>query len=277
MILVLLVIFLLLLCWIGGLYYSNDFSLPTKDLRHLKGKKVLVIFPHADDEVFTMGGLLTQLSRIGSVVTWLVLTKGEKGTPDGQIDDRLKDIRMNEAKQAAHIYGSITYLQKGYPDGGVADHRKELTSDLAATIEKLNPNLILTYDRSGLYGHPDHIAVSEVVTEIATHYPEIALWYASFPKRVLDSITLPIHMAKDKQFLKRRVYPTHKIWVGNRGIISKIRASKGYQSQGGSSSRNMPIKWIPMWFYLSLTPFEYFHEVKKVILLDHGRCTTDIT
>ena len=69
-------------------------------------------------------------------------------------------------------------------------------------------------------------------------------------------------MARNRDYQKSRAYPTFKIWIGFRGIIGKIKATYSYVSQGGGSSRNMPVKWIPMWFYISLTLFEYFHEFK---------------
>src|SRR5258708_6270529 len=91
----------LLLLWLLGFFYANDFSVPTRSLTELakppkKFNKILVIFPHADDEALTAGGTLSQLSRQGKKVTWIVLTQGEKGNEGAHYDEKLKSIRTKE-------------------------------------------------------------------------------------------------------------------------------------------------------------------------------------
>lgn len=255
--------FAVVVLWIFGFIYANDFSVSTQDTNDfsLKYKKVLVIFPHADDEALSSGGLISQLSRSGSELNWLILTEGEKGNETATVDEQLKTIRVNEAKQAAHIYGIKNLIQRDYPDNGVDEYKDKLTDDLKKTIGEIKPDLIITYDLTGLYGHPDHIIVSEVVTELVKQeHPETKLWYVSYPKKILDSIPLPEHMAKDKGFKNKRSYPSFKIWVGVPGVLNKIKAVYAYKSQRQSYMSSFPIKAIPFWFYVSLTPYEYFNE-----------------
>jgi LmbE family N-acetylglucosaminyl deacetylase len=249
--------------WVGGFIYSNDLTLKISSINRIKANKVLVIFPHADDEALSTGGFMSALSSRGTDLRWVIITKGEKGTPDGRIDESLKTIRINESKKAAKVFKVSNLTQGDFPDGGLNSADKKLNEYITKIIDDFNPDLVITYDLSGLYGHPDHIAVSEIVTKVVKNKSKMKLWYVSFPKRILATISLPTHMAKDKNFMKKRMIPTHKIWVGAAGVWNKIQVSYVYQSQGGSSSRNMPIKFIPFWFYISLTPFEYFYEVKR--------------
>ena len=259
MILYILAIFIALV-WFGGFIFSNDFSVKTRSMIR-NANRILVVFPHADDEVMTTGGSMTQLSRLGKQLTWLIATQGEKGTTDGTINRNLITIRKNESEKVAKIFGIQKIIQLKYADGNLENCKNNLKIELSQLINQIKPEIIITYDLSGLYGHPDHIALSKVVTEIAKKNGKIKLIYASFPARILNSISLPEHMARNRDYKKSRAYPTFKIWTGFRGIIGKIKATYSYASQGGGSSLNMPIKWIPMWFYISLTLYEYFHEV----------------
>ncbi len=254
------VVFLVVLIWVFGFLYVNDFSVPTRNKIPSDIKKILLIFPHADDEALTSGGLVSGLTRSGKEVYWVVLTKGEKGNPKEELDTSLKNLRVQEAKTAASIYNIKNIIQKDYPDGGVEGYRKKLEKDLRDTINTLNPDLVITYDQAGLYGHPDHIVTSQVVTELLNDIPHGNLWYASYPKRILDAVSLPEHMAKDKNYKSRRSYPTHKVWVGVTGVLNKIKAVYAYKSQRESYVSSMPVSFIPLWIYISFTPFEYYHE-----------------
>src|SRR5262245_39086441 len=74
-----LLIMLLFLFWITGFLLVTDFAVPPK--KSVIFRRVLVIFPHADDEAVSCAGFLHRLSRTGSDITWLLLTKGERGIP----------------------------------------------------------------------------------------------------------------------------------------------------------------------------------------------------
>jgi len=141
---------------------------------------------------------------------------------------------------------------------------KELTEEVQKDIQSINPDLVITFDLAGLYGHPDHIATSEVVTEVMKeNFPTKKLWYVSYPKKILDMTSLPEWMAKDPNFKDKRVYPTMKVWTGLEGVVRKIKAVYAYNSQRQSYLDSFPIKIIPLWFYVSLTPYEYFYEAQK--------------
>ena len=249
-----------LVAWFVCFMYVNDLSVPTKQTP--KAKRALVIFPHADDEGLNAGGFLTLLVRDADDMRWVILTQGEKGTPDGTLKEALRTIRTNEARTVASIFRIPPPIQRAYPDGGVAEHTAELKTEIQSLLKDYQPDLVLTYDLAGMYGHSDHIAVAEIVTELTAAHPATHLWYVSYPKRQIDAMTLPERMAKDPAFKSRRVYPTCKVWVGVPGVINKIRAVYAYKSQRASYRDSFPIRWVPMWFYASLTLFEYYHEVR---------------
>lgn len=250
------IVFFILSIWILCFLYLNDFSIPQADISNFA--KVLLIYPHPDDEVLTAGGLIGSLP-VTCKSTLLLLTKGEKGTPDGVLDPALKGIRAKEAKEAQRAMGLTNLIHLDYGDGEMKNRKKDIALVIEKTIQEEDPDLIITYDLSGLYGHDDHITVAEVVTSLVLNkFKNIKLWYASFPQRVLKMTKLPVHMAKDKKFISRRVTPTHKVFIGL-NVINKISAVYAHKSQLPSYRKGIPYR-IPMRFYYSMTLFEYFHQ-----------------
>jgi LmbE family N-acetylglucosaminyl deacetylase len=253
---ILLVIFLI---WVTGFLFFTDFSVPLlRDMRQFK--HILVIFPHADDETITCGGWLHRTSLAGSTATLVILTKGEKGTSNATLSANLKEIRTREARAVASILAIPKLIQKDFGDGELARKKQELTAFIATTIEQEKPDLLITYDLAGFYGHADHIACSEIITELKSNrFPEIPLWYATFPKRILARVKTPAHMGIDPQFKTKRAFPTHKIFIGA-SVWPKIKAWYTYKSQLAALTQGTT-KLIPLWFFLSMVLFEYFSEV----------------
>jgi len=251
---ILIVLLIILLLWMIGFLVVTDFSVPVRDAR--KFKRILVIFPHADDEVVTCAGSLHHFAATGSAVTLVLLTKGERGTSDATLDVSLKDIRTREARAVAATLGISRLMQEDFGDGELLYKKQELTTFIAVTIEEEKPDLLITYDLAGFYGHADHITCSEVITELKkTRFPEVPLWYATFPKRVLARVKLPEDMIPHIQ--EKRAFPTHRLFIGA-SMFPKIKAWYMYKSQQASLMKG--IKKFLLWFYLSMVLFEYFAE-----------------
>lgn len=252
--LILLLFSLTVLFWMLSFLLINDFSLPTKSIKQYK--KILAIFPHPDDEVLTTGGVMA----VNGNTTLLILTKGEKGTPYAYKDLLLKNVRTSEAQESARILKVQNLIQKDFGDGELQNKKDEIKKEITYIIDKEKPDLIITYDLSGFYGHPDHIAVSQIVTNLKEEqFNKIELWYTTVPKRVYKLLKLPEEMAHDKNFKNNRSYPSHKIWVGI-NVFRKIRAMIAHKSQYQLFQAGFPIP-IPSAFFQSMTLYEYFYKV----------------
>jgi LmbE family N-acetylglucosaminyl deacetylase len=261
MMILLIIVLSIPLLWLIGFLAATDFSVPVKNARQFH--HVLAIFPHADDEAVTCGGTLHHISAAGSEVTLALLTGGEKG-PNATRSVNLKELRMQEARTAAGILGIARLFQEDFGDGALQQKKRELRMFIAALIEREQPDLLITYDLAGFYGHPDHIACSEIVTELKqTSFPQIPLWYVTFPERVLARVRLPDSLASDPAMQAKRAYPTHKLFIGT-SVFPKIKAWYTYKSQRVSLARGIgafvPI-WL-LWFFLSVVLFEYFAEAR---------------
>ena len=172
MAILLIMLLIIPLLWMTGFLVVTDFSVPLRDARQFH--HVLVIFPHADDEAITCGGSLHHFAAGGSVVTLVLLTKGERGTPDATLNVSLKDIRTREAQTVTAILGISRFIQEDFGDGELHDKRQELTTFIDTLIEQEKPDLLITYDLAGFYGHADHIACSEIITELKkTRWEEV--------------------------------------------------------------------------------------------------------
>src|SRR5207248_9527244 len=98
MLMLLIIVLIIPLLWMTGFLIVTDFSVPLRDAKQFH--RVLVIFPHADDEAITCGGSLHHFSAAGSAVTLVLLTKGEKG-PNATRSGNLKETRTREAQAVA--------------------------------------------------------------------------------------------------------------------------------------------------------------------------------
>jgi LmbE family N-acetylglucosaminyl deacetylase len=190
----------------------------------------------------------------------VLLTGGERGTPSGVVDPQLKAIRRSEAQRAARILGVARVIQEDFGDGRLREEAEEVRPSLSRTIRQIDPDLILTHDRAGLYGHPDHIACSEMVTELRnTLLPGVPLWYVALPTLLLRTLQLAGQMARDPPLDASRATPSHRLFLGT-AVVSKARALRAYQSQRGAIGKRLG-RLVPPWIAVSVLPFEYFAEV----------------
>src|SRR5713101_1525323 len=260
LLIILIVLLIILLLWMTGFLFATDFSVPLRDARQFH--RVLVIFPHADDEAITCGGSLHRLSAGGSAVTLVLLTKGERG-PNATRNGSLKDVRTREARAVTAILGISKLVQEDLGDGELRSKKQELRMFIETLIEQEKPDLHITHDLAGFYGHADHITCSEIITELKKNrFQEIPLWYVTFPKRVLARVKAPEYVVTDLLFQEKQASPTHKIFIGA-SVYPKIKSWYTYKSQRASLTKGIG-KFVPLWllwFFLTMVLFEYFAEV----------------
>lgn len=117
-----------------------------------KGKEILIIAPHPDDETFCCSGILINYARQCDVV---LLTDGGLGNPDWS-QDRTARIRKKEFVEVMRSLGVHRYITLGIKDGKVNNNKKYL---LKIPYEKYDyifvPN---RYDK-----HSDHKCIYHIV------------------------------------------------------------------------------------------------------------------
>lgn len=127
-------------------------------------KRMLAIFAHPDDESFAAGGTLAKYAQQDVQVILLCATGGEAGIP-GLKPEEVRVIRERELRQAAEQLGIEVYFL-GYPDGELAYAMPGMLFEIIASwIDLVQPQVILTFGPEGVSGHPDHITISQIVTQ----------------------------------------------------------------------------------------------------------------
>lgn len=139
-------------------------------------RTLLGIFAHPDDEILGPGGTLARYAAEGVNVVLVVATRGEAGEiqrPGAATPETLPQVREEEMRCAAVALGVAEVIFLGYRDSGMAgtveneDPRAfinapadEVVHRLVAIFRQLRPEVVLTFEPYGGYGHPDHIAVN---------------------------------------------------------------------------------------------------------------------
>ena len=149
-------------------------------------KTLLAIFAHPDDESFCAGGALATLAAAGTKVHLLCLTRGEAGSVAPALlkaadVGSVAELRTVELERACELLGVQPPLWLSYQDSGfhrpstlprrlVDAEERAVSGQIAAVITTLKPEVLLTFDPHGFYGHPDHIA---------THRAALQAWFTT--------------------------------------------------------------------------------------------------
>ncbi len=151
-----------------------------------KLRKLIFFGAHPDDESFGMGATLALYVLRGVQVYYVCSTRGEVGTVDPEFMKgytTIGDLRWNELQCAALVLGLTDIIHLGYRDSGMRGSEQNKHPDALAMapveqvagrmvkiIRELKPDVVLTHDAGGGYGHPDHIA---------THNAAVKAFYAA--------------------------------------------------------------------------------------------------
>jgi LmbE family N-acetylglucosaminyl deacetylase len=138
---------------------------------------VLAVFAHPDDE-FMVSPILSRLAREGHRVHLAIASDGRYGVAEHAgipAGDSLAAVRAKEIRCSANELAieppSLFGLKDGFahkePQLGtlLADFNK-IHQEVHNLITELQPDIIITWSPGGGYGHPDHRAVSNIVTEV---------------------------------------------------------------------------------------------------------------
>lgn len=164
-----------------------------------------------------MSGAMLYYASLGVETGLACATRGEVGEiadPELATPENLGQVREQELRAAAEVLGVKHVWFLGYRDSGMAgtadnnDPRAfdranpaEVVSKLAAIIRQFQPQVMVTFDETGGYGHPDHIAIYRHTTSAfyaaadGVQYPELGpafavskLYYSSFPRSAIRSM-----------------------------------------------------------------------------------------
>jgi LmbE family N-acetylglucosaminyl deacetylase len=157
-------------------------------------RTILAVFAHPDDETL-VAPLLAAYARRGVRVQLAVVTDGEKGTqahaaiPAGP---ELARVRAEEARCSCRALGIEPPILLGFKDGELGKQTRppwmplaEVETEVAKVLQRVRPDVLITFGPEGAYGHPDHRLVGAVVTQLVQAGADGAparLFYPGLPK-----------------------------------------------------------------------------------------------
>lgn len=219
-------------------------------------QRILAVYAHPDDECYCSGGTLAKYNAEGAETTVISATKGQAG----QINDTNVATRNTlGAMREQELYNSCAQLNVNhvecwdYMDGALKDADwHQLVGDVVYAMRQYRPHIVLTFDLSGAYGHPDHIAISEATTEafrlagVADAYPEHdlqpyqpdRLYYAYFPERKL---LLLDHLSKWLVAMKNRFH-------GNLDFVHGLSLFAEESTMLNYAGDFVDVRWYPPGF-----------------------------
>ena len=188
-------------------------------------RRLLLVHAHPDDESIGTGGTMAKYAAENALVTLVTCTLGEEGEI---VVDHLKHLAADQDDGLGHH--RIGELAAACEALGVEDHRflggagrwrdsgmmgtpqndrpdcfwqadlDEATRALVAVVRETRPQVVVTYDAHGGYGHPDHIQAHRVTRAAVaaaadpSYAPDLGetwrvakLYWTAFPKSVLQA------------------------------------------------------------------------------------------
>lgn len=160
---------------------------------------LLCVHAHPDDESLFTGGVLALAHAAGAATTVVTCTDGRYGYSPGEVPfgteahdpEGCAALRAEDLVRACAALGVSRLEHFDYHDSGMRGWEINAAPEafvnqdvdtvarrVAAVIDEERPDLVVTYDRFGVYGHPDHIKVYEVTLralELAEHTPALKL------------------------------------------------------------------------------------------------------
>ena len=251
-------------------------------------QRMLLVHAHPDDETIGQGATMARYVARGTAVTLVTCTLGEEGevlVPElahlaSDKEDALGPHRITELANAMKELGVTDHRFLGgpgtYRDSGMVWHEQghaiagddvkegtfwradltEAADHLVEIIREVRPQVLVTYDQFGGYGHPDHIQAHRVATyatslaAVRSYRPELGpewdipkvYWGAMSESRMREGLRRLRDAGDTKAFegmdpdgdLPHFVTPDHLLDAvvdGSEFVEAKIRAMKAHSTQ----------------------------------------------
>jgi len=255
-------------------------------------RRLLVALAHPDDETFGLAGTIIHYARQGVAVHYICATRGEAGHVDPvllQGYSSIAELRTQELRCAAHHLGLSGLHLLDYRDSGMEGAPEnqhpaslfqapleEVVERITHLLRRIRPQVVITFDPTGGYFHPDHVKMHHATTlafhaagdaqkfplhleeGLRAHSPE-KLYYTAFPQ-VLARFAVkvlplfgqdPAALGHNQDIDLRRIADQSQVVTTKINVSSCVetsqRASRCYASQmpaGREGIHAMLARWI---------------------------------
>jgi LmbE family N-acetylglucosaminyl deacetylase len=235
---------------------------------------LLAVLAHPDDETFGIGGTLALYAQRGVRVHLVSATRGEAGEADENYlrgFNSVAELRESELRCAAQQLGITEVHFLNYRDSGMSgsaanQHPQalihapmhDLVGQVVCAVREVRPQVVLTHDPMGGYGHLDHIHLQKAVQKAffaagdPAAYPESLpayapqkLYFNTIPRTALRWLVrlMPLFGKDPRKFgrngdidmkaIAEVDFPTHAKIHYAEVAHARAEASKCHASQGG--------------------------------------------
>jgi LmbE family N-acetylglucosaminyl deacetylase len=198
------------------------------------GRDVVVLSPHLDDAVFSLGATISRLTRSGARVTVLTVFGGDPSSrvAAGDWDRRTgfetageaAAVRREEDRRACALLGVtpvwLQFVDVQYEDGTTDD---DLLAAVRAAASDADALLVPGFPLT----HPDHARITLLVVENPDFAGKIIL-YAELPYALWDG---PAVTPEPLREVVAAPLAWSGVGVGVRDVVLKMRACRTYESQ----------------------------------------------
>jgi len=180
-------------------------------------RRVLFVHAHPDDESIGTGATMAYYAAVGAHVTLVTCTLGEEGEIHvpalaglaAAEADQLGGYRIAEMSAACDAMGVADHRFLGgagrYRDSGMMgtpayDHPRAFwqadpdaaAAQLVEVFAEVRPQVVVTYDENGFYGHPDHIQAHRVTMRAVKLAEDdgvapVKVYWTAVPRSVLEA------------------------------------------------------------------------------------------
>ncbi len=224
----------------------------TTSLEGVTEKKILVLSPHADDDVIGCGGTLYLSHLQGAEITSLYLTDGRKGNLRYN-EEALVSIRREEAERAAKIIGIDRLLFLNNKDSELSPSLKTI-AELSTILQDLKPEAVFL--PFFLDNHPDHMATNRIfLSALKTLPPFLCYTYGIWTPLPRFNLSIDITPCIE---VKRKALEEYK---SQREVFDLIDVSLGlskyYSLLSGSAGKG----WVEVYLVCPSSEYRRLAEV----------------
>lgn len=208
-------------------------------------RRILVVAPHMDDEVFGCGGTLTRAAALGSEIRVVFISDGSQGYDPARVDltpealavfeQQLSETRKAEAKRAGAILGYSEPVFLDLPDGRVAHAISGATQRLAQLIREVSPDVVFLPFFTD--PHPDHWASNRLLIEAAAAGglgPAVMCWGYEVWSPLVANTFVDVTAVMERKQQAMAVFESQTIDVDYPCVITALNA---YRSLGAGVPR----------------------------------------
>ena len=170
----------------------------------------MAVHAHPDDEATGTGGVLARYADEGIETVLVTCTDGRCGDgpggakpgEPGHDPEQVIALRQRELEASCALLGVTHLEQLGYADSGMmgwpandapgsfwSTPVAEAAEPLAELMRRYRPDVVVTYDENGFYGHPDHIQANRItVAALERSGIDAKLYWLTAPRSTFEAL-----------------------------------------------------------------------------------------